>query len=367
MKQNWIQTIKSRLSKGALALPNEYAIYNGIIIPVLHAVGWHPEDTEEVVPQYSTGEGRVDFALRKVDVHTGKRVSFTFIEVKHLGKADEEAEKQLLRYAFQEGVPLLVLTDGQQWRFYHPLSAGPSKERMIEEIDLLSDSEEKCLTILQKYLGQNRYLSLRDFHSFIAQEYHARFQRAHLRRIWKALLSGEDKALLELLREKLSAGLNISSEELPLDKLQHWLSEELKQVSPSQSTLSFSLSMPTQRGVFVKGIFHPAKKLKEIGRILCEQLAALNEEFPEKFYNSKFSKGAKRLYIAPDPEKVFPDSFKEKNPKWKKYLIEFSDQKGRRWWLMTHFSQKMAEEVFKQLVASTGLPWGNPEGVKIVF
>ncbi|MCS7188345.1 MAG: hypothetical protein RMJ66_01325 [Bacteroidia bacterium] len=361
MDERLIANLKNQLIRGSSTLYNEHAIYFGVIVPVLNDLKWNTSDTEEIVPQYATDEGRVDFALRPIDKQTGRRANFTFIEVKQLGKADEEAERQLFRYAFHEGVPLLILTDGARWRFYHPLSAGSLSERMIEEINLLSDPEEKCTRILQKYLERSRYLSVRDFDTFIKQEYNAHVQYQTFRRIWQTLVTGEDTGLIELILNRLASSLNVPINQLPIDKVRQWLTQEL----------SLSATPPLleekQRGLYIKGTFYAARRLKDLGRILCEKLAEIDSSFPENFYHSRENKGSKRLYISPDPDKMFPATFREKRPDWQQYLVRFTDKQGKVWWLMTHFSQKTAKDLFKRLTLAVGLPWENPQGVKVIL
>ena len=53
--------IGNKLREGRF--PNERAISQGIVLRVLSEMGWNVYDTNIVWSEYSTGEGRVDFAL----------------------------------------------------------------------------------------------------------------------------------------------------------------------------------------------------------------------------------------------------------------------------------------------------------------
>jgi predicted type IV restriction endonuclease len=92
--------VTMRLRRGRF--PNEQAISQGIILRVLQELGWDSWDTTVVWPEYSTGQGRADFAL----CHPPSKPA-VFIEVKQPGKA-EDAVRQALEYAFHTGVPFTV-------------------------------------------------------------------------------------------------------------------------------------------------------------------------------------------------------------------------------------------------------------------
>jgi predicted type IV restriction endonuclease len=61
----------------------------------------------------------VDFAL----CHPARKPA-VFIEVKKVGLSDAAAEKQLFEYAFYKGIPMAILTDGQDWQFFLPAEQG---------------------------------------------------------------------------------------------------------------------------------------------------------------------------------------------------------------------------------------------------
>ena len=94
--------------------PNEQAVRQGIVDPLLRRLGWPTDDTQVVYPEYPVGDGEVDYAL----CHPSSRPR-VFIEAKRVGNI-KGAEEQLFGYDFRIRVPIAVLTDGQQWRFFHP-------------------------------------------------------------------------------------------------------------------------------------------------------------------------------------------------------------------------------------------------------
>ena len=104
-----VREIQSRLKTGQFA--NEASVSQGAVLPILQALEWPIFDAQMVCPEYTLENRRVDFAL----CHQVRRPEF-FIEVKQVGQS-EGADRQLFEYAFHAGVPLAVLTTGQEWHF----------------------------------------------------------------------------------------------------------------------------------------------------------------------------------------------------------------------------------------------------------
>jgi predicted type IV restriction endonuclease len=109
-----IQDIQNGLKSGRYG--NEAAVSQGIILRLLSRLGWQIFDASHVWPEYALGGGRVDYALccppsRPV----------ILIESKDVGRA-LGAEQQLFQYAFHQGIPMAILTDGQEWSFFYQAS-----------------------------------------------------------------------------------------------------------------------------------------------------------------------------------------------------------------------------------------------------
>ena len=140
-----IQTVQTRLRGDTLA--NEASVSIGVVLPILDALGWPAFDPAVVAPEYSVGTRRVDFALL---THGTPAV---FVEVKQPGMAGH-ADKQLFEYAFHEGVPLAVLTDGATWHFYLPGAQGSYDDRRVYLLDLLEREPDESAARLTRYLSR---------------------------------------------------------------------------------------------------------------------------------------------------------------------------------------------------------------------
>ena len=141
-----ITEIQEKLRKGLF--PNEAAVSQGAVLPVLNALGWPVFNNTVVFPQYAVEGGRIDYALCRP---TGKAV--VFVEVKRVGLVNT-GENQLFEYAFREGVPIAVLTDGQEWNFYHPTGEGNFQDRHVYKLDLLERELSECSYRFTRYLSR---------------------------------------------------------------------------------------------------------------------------------------------------------------------------------------------------------------------
>lgn len=198
--EDLLRRIKARLAQSAF--PNEAAVSLGIVVPVLQCLGWDPTEPEQVMPEYSSGRGRVDFALC-----LGTRRPAVFIEVKGVGRS-LEGDRQLFEYAFHEGVPLCVLTDGREWSFYLPSGQGSYEERRVYRLDLAERDVAESHRILQRYLlrehvrsGAALEAAAADYKDIAARREASRV----LPKAWAELVSGPEDLLVELLSDQAEA------------------------------------------------------------------------------------------------------------------------------------------------------------------
>ena len=183
-----IDDIRKRLEKKEIE--SEAAVRQGIVERLLRVLAWPTHDTKIVFPEYGVEEGDVDYAL--CDPASTPRI---FIEVKRVGNIDKGIE-QLFKYAFHTGVLIVVLTDGQKWRFYYPAGEGSYENRKVAELDFVvgnSDESAKCLNRYVKYervkSGGAAKVIAEDYQSIVNQ----RKIEERLPEAWSKLLQDEDK------------------------------------------------------------------------------------------------------------------------------------------------------------------------------
>lgn len=195
-----IEEIRAKIK--SVQFPNEASVSQGIVLRLLHALSWPPYDTQIICPEYSLGGRRVDFALCHPP---GKPIAF--IEVKQHGQS-EGAERQLFEYAFHEGVPLAILTDGQEWNFYLPGAQGDYGERRVYKLDIVERVTEECVSRLTRYLGYAAIVSGAAIAA--AQEDYRNVAKdrqiiATLPKAWAKLVEEEDDILLELIADQVES------------------------------------------------------------------------------------------------------------------------------------------------------------------
>lgn len=178
---------------------NEAAVSQGIVLRLLDALAWPRYNTQVIIPEYSVGGRRVDFAL----CHPPSK-PIVFIEVKQVGNI-EGAEQQLFEYAFHEGVPIAILTDGRVWRFFHPTAQGDYRERQVCELNLSEGNGEESTKRLKRYLNYES-ICMGEAVEAIKADYEEVVQQrqvaTRLPEAWSNLLEEADEFLLHAVAEK---------------------------------------------------------------------------------------------------------------------------------------------------------------------
>jgi len=139
-----IEKAKRRLQSGEAL--NERAVEYGVVMPIVKALGWDPENMDEMRPEYAVESRRVDWAFLK----DGRPC--LFLEEKAPDQNLSAHEEQLLDYAFKQGIRLAVLTNGGEWWFYLPLEEGPWAERRFLTVDLVNQGTDEVNLRLTQFL-----------------------------------------------------------------------------------------------------------------------------------------------------------------------------------------------------------------------
>jgi hypothetical protein len=116
-----------------------------------------------------------------------------------------DGDRQLFEYAFHEGVPLCVLTDGREWSFYLPSGQGSYEDRRVYRLQLDDREPVESESVLQRYLGRERVRSGTAFEDAQRDYRDAAGRReaaTALPRAWSDLLAEREELLLELVADK---------------------------------------------------------------------------------------------------------------------------------------------------------------------
>ncbi len=102
---------------------------------------------------------------------------------------------QYKSYAFHSGVPLAILTDGQEWNFFLPGEQGDYGERRVYKLDLVEREIGQCVERFERYLLHDAVASgaairnAREDYQNVAKK---RQIQAALPEAWHRLISEEE-------------------------------------------------------------------------------------------------------------------------------------------------------------------------------
>lgn len=336
--ESCIKQIQENLRRGTFQ--NEAAVSQGVVLKILNALGWDTYETQVVAPEYAIGGRRVDYAL----CHPPTKPS-VFIEVKKVGNSDG-ADKQLFEYAFHEGVPLAVLTDGQEWNFYLPSGQGAYTERRFYFLDLLErDVKEICFR-LDRYLsyariksGEARNNANNDYQDKSKQQEAS----SEIPKAWRTLLVETDELLAELLSDKVeeSCGYKPTREDIDI-----FLQSQVPDLLADKRSPS-NPPAPTTQAIKIKPVLHnyAQQSLHEIGYqykgqwhsyingidvmlAILREFAQSNKDFLSRFVSRKH--GRTRRWVDRSKSNLYPGRTDLQE--------EFSVELIPGWWVGTNYS-----------------------------
>lgn len=326
---------------------SEAAVSQGILLPALHWLGWPVFDTTVVVPEYSVEGRRVDFAL----CHPAERPS-VFIEVKKIGHSDG-ADRQLFEYAFHAGVPMAILTDGQEWSFYLPGEQGRYDERRVYKLDLLERSVEEAVERLEEYLRYERVCSGEALRSARADYQNVTRDReidVAVPRAWRSLLEEPDALLLDLLAEKTE---NLCGYKPDSEVCSKFLANRLRRSSivssapvaqprerPRPSTIGYPRRVSRTKTLdgfsfSFEGKSYQARSAREVMEKVFKLLASADPQFLDRFAARKH--GRKRRYIARDKSELYPGR--------PDLAQDCSLEIAPGWWMGTNYSRSNIQQI----------------------
>jgi len=153
MKEILVKFIESIRLNTKINTYDEASTKQAIILPIIQILGWNVFDVDEVTPEYTVENKRVDYSLRVNNTNE------FFIEVKKPTKDLEKHQDQLLDYSFRQGVELAALTNGITWWLYLPTQKGSWHERKFYTIDLYQQDSEDISNIFVNLLSKQNIVN----------------------------------------------------------------------------------------------------------------------------------------------------------------------------------------------------------------
>lgn len=346
-----LTTILGKLEKDEFS--NEQAIKQGVVLRILSSLGWDSFDTTVVWPEYSVPPRRVDYALC-----SPPKKPAVFIEVKQPGQTDT-ADKQLFEYAFHEGVPLAVLTDGQTWSFYLPSGQGSYEDRRVYRLDLLERNPTEAVEKLERYLQQSRVASGAALEA-AQSDYKSRSRQQQARAVipeaWKELVDADDSRLMDLISEATERRIGVQPARADIiDFLARIRFAPTLGVSvtspvprtvphpgghgPSPVTVEPGLALPGGSWFRLDGKQYPVRNAKEVVLGMLRELERRYPGFLERCAMHEDNRGRSRTYIARRAEDLYPDrpDFAQNG--------DMHTQIVPGWLLMTNFSNQVKRSI----------------------
>jgi len=289
---------------------DEAATKQSVILRILSHLNWNPFNIDEVYPEFSVKNKRVDFALR----HNGHNK--VFIEVKKIGEELEQHQEQLLNYSFQEGVKLAILTNGISWWFYLPLHEGSWEQRKFYTIEIY---DQQCNDIVQKFedfLLKENVISdraIKNAKSIYKSKQKQYLIKQTLPKAWHKLITEPDEILVELLAETTEklCGYKPDSETVEqfLTKIEKepFVSKKIKSEVPKPtinqeiSSLKENYTGKTIIAFSFKGKKYHVSSWKEMLIKICNLMLFAHRDRFDKVLSLV---GRKRPYFTKDPNKL---------------------------------------------------------------
>lgn len=146
-----VGTLKERIEQHNEVLSkNETATRYALIDPLLTALGWNLQDPGQVQTEYSTGDGRADYAMfSRGDTNVPRLV----IEAKKLGRPIGDGINQSITYCVGRGIPYFVVTNGGDWSAYETHRPVPVTEKRIVDFNLMDPAQTSVMKMLWLWPG----------------------------------------------------------------------------------------------------------------------------------------------------------------------------------------------------------------------
>lgn len=190
--------IRRRLAAGVFTDTDR--VTQGIVLPVLHDLGWPVFDPAVVIPQYAIGDRVVDYAL--LGSQSSPAVILQIEEKRPL--LGDGA--RLLPELRPERVTMLVVTNGPEWELFLTGGRPGGQAELFHAADLRNGGVEELATDLLGYLGQGVVRSGDAARRAARNRKEAQKRRRALEAIptvWNDLVSEGNERLLILLASRV--------------------------------------------------------------------------------------------------------------------------------------------------------------------
>ena len=272
----------------------------------------------------------------------------------------ESAEEQLFTYAYHQGVPFLVLTDGKEWNFFLPQEVGSYQDRKLYKLDLLDRNIETIDQQLFRYLGYTDVINGRALEN--AKDDFRKIRKSReaeqtIPEAWKALIQAQDELLIELLSDKVESicGFRPNKKDC-IDFLENHYSYT-KSTDPKlkieiRKKTDFVKRLDTS-SIFltINGKTEYYSYMRDVYINIIKYLGKRDSNFLDSF--EEIAHGKKRKYIARSKKELYPGrpDFYNSSEKSKEFLPG--------WWIGLNMSGQSMDRVIKLALNHAGIVRGG--------
>ncbi len=360
-----IEDIQAGIRAGQYA--NEAAVSQGIILRILDSLGWKIFDASHVIPEFPLGAGRVDYAL----CCPPKR-PVILVESKDVGRA-AGSEKQLFEYAFHQGIPMAILTDGQEWSFFLPSGQGTYHERCVYKLDLVARPVAESAKVFQRYLAFAEVKAGRAIEN-AKNDYQTvarnRDIQDALPAAWAQLLQEQDELLVDLIADRAETICGFKPEpELVAQFIKRVSQTPITTIQPPptlattrqrrkqdpQPPASEALLPNDTDGTEFSGFAFSGQRYTERSAIdtlmrVFEVLSSRDQTFLER-YAALPKHGRKRRYLSRDKYGLYPNR--------RDLCDEHSVNKFGGWWIGTNYNRSTIRHAIEIACQVANLRFGT--------
>lgn len=339
-----IRDLREKIVAGVFV--NEAQVSIGVVAPLLRDLGWRDGDPRSVSPEHPVGSRRVDYALMREPFG-----AVVLIEVKRVGKLRARGEEQLFGYCAKQGVPLAVLTDGKEWRFYYPGGTGSYEQRQFATVDLVVQDAEDCARSMARYL-EYRAVASGEAQSSVIADYEAHWKRIVVRTefpiVLDALVRKADPKFVTLFRDEVERRCRICPDE---ETVREFLTSRADHAEPSNEPCPTPVSEAGDYWFVLCGETHRFESRRDLFLGLFRRLAERDPGFLERA--ARKIGGDVRPYLSPDRDEVM------KGRTWTREPVQLPGG----WWIRSQFNRSSMERILPRAAEAAGCVWG--EGIVV--
>ncbi len=131
------------------------------------------------------------------------------------GCCEHFGEEQLFDYAKsnQVSIPMVILTDGNEWHFYNSFGSGSSEQKKVYTLNISTDSIQDCINVFQRYLKFDDIKNETAFDNLRIDHRQKRLDNEATQSInnaWQKLVASNNELLITMLTEKVQESVGHS-------------------------------------------------------------------------------------------------------------------------------------------------------------